>query len=95
MSNTEENEIIPDRDTCQKLTEQFAEITGTDVACAQFYLQDRNWDLEKPFHIVSSSEVVCVNVFQRSVNAFFEVSQTGGVSVLHDGDAPGIVVNVE
>jgi hypothetical protein len=37
---------IPDRDTCQKLTEQFAEVTGTDEACAQFYLQDRKWDLE-------------------------------------------------
>lgn len=37
---------IPDRDTCQKLTEQFAEITGTNEACAQFYLQDRKWDLE-------------------------------------------------
>jgi hypothetical protein len=37
---------IPDRETCQKLTEQFAEITGTDEACAQFYLQDRNWNLE-------------------------------------------------
>ncbi|XP_063231349.1 tyrosyl-DNA phosphodiesterase 2-like [Bacillus rossius redtenbacheri] len=77
MSQSEEEQNIPDRDTCQKLTEQFAEITGTDVACAQFYLQDRCWDLE------------------RSVNAFFEASQKGGVSVLNDCDAPGIVVNVD
>ncbi|KDR19586.1 tyrosyl-DNA phosphodiesterase 2-like isoform X2 [Zootermopsis nevadensis] len=67
---------IPDRETCQKLTEQFAEVTGTDEACAQFYLQDRKWDLE------------------RSVNAFFEATQNGGVSFLTDGDEGELVVNV-
>ncbi|XP_067004501.2 tyrosyl-DNA phosphodiesterase 2 isoform X3 [Anabrus simplex] len=46
MSDSDDGDI-PDRDTCQKLTEQFAEITGTDEACAQFYLQDRKWDLER------------------------------------------------
>jgi tyrosyl-DNA phosphodiesterase 2 len=47
MSQSEDvDSDIPDRETCQKLTEQFAEITGTDEACAQFYLQDRKWDLE-------------------------------------------------
>lgn len=47
MSQPDETDSdIPDRETCQKLTEQFAEITGTDEACAQFYLQDRKWDLE-------------------------------------------------
>ncbi|KAK7874296.1 hypothetical protein R5R35_007776 [Gryllus longicercus] len=45
-SDDEETEI-PDRETCQKLTEEFAKITNTDEACAQFYLQDRNWDLER------------------------------------------------
>ena len=30
----------------QALTEEFADITGTDQALAQFFLQDRNWDLE-------------------------------------------------
>ncbi|XP_069936326.1 tyrosyl-DNA phosphodiesterase 2 [Cherax quadricarinatus] len=42
----EEDEDIPDVATCQRLVEQFAEITGTDEACAQFYLQDRKWDLQ-------------------------------------------------
>ena len=47
MSQSDDSDSeIPDRETCQKLTEQFAEITGTDEACAQFYLQDRKWDLE-------------------------------------------------
>lgn len=45
MSDSESDDI-PDVETCQKLTERFAEITGTDEACAQFYLQDRNWDLQ-------------------------------------------------
>ncbi|XP_069705027.1 tyrosyl-DNA phosphodiesterase 2-like [Periplaneta americana] len=48
MSQSDESDAnIPDRETCQKLTEQFAEITGTDEACAQFYLQDRGWNLER------------------------------------------------
>ncbi|KAK4289355.1 hypothetical protein Pmani_037668 [Petrolisthes manimaculis] len=37
---------IPDVATCQKLVEEFAAITSTDEACAQFYLQDRKWNLE-------------------------------------------------
>lgn len=38
---------IPDRDTCQKLTENFAEITNTNEALAQTFLQDYEWDLQK------------------------------------------------
>lgn len=38
---------IPDRDTCQKLTEDFAEITKTNEALAQTFLQDHEWNLEK------------------------------------------------
>ena len=30
----------------QERVEQFAAITGTDEALAQFFLQDRNWDIE-------------------------------------------------
>lgn len=37
---------IPEVSVCQRLCEEFAEITGTDTACAQFYLQDRKWSLD-------------------------------------------------
>lgn len=37
---------IPEVAVCQRLCEEFAEITGTDTACAQFYLQDRKWNLD-------------------------------------------------
>jgi len=49
MSDSEDSEVIyiPDEATAQALVTQFADITETDVACAQFYLQDRNWDLER------------------------------------------------
>ncbi|XP_042901699.1 tyrosyl-DNA phosphodiesterase 2 [Parasteatoda tepidariorum] len=49
MSSSEEsdNEDIPEVEVCQHLCEQFAEITGTDTACAQFYLQDRKWNLDQ------------------------------------------------
>ena len=30
---------------CQKLVEEFVLLTETDSALAQFYLQDRNWNL--------------------------------------------------
>lgn len=38
---------IPEVSVCKRLCEDFAEITGTDTACAQFYLQDRKWDLDR------------------------------------------------
>ncbi|KAK7086708.1 Tyrosyl-DNA phosphodiesterase 2 [Halocaridina rubra] len=41
--DTEQN--IPDAKSCQERVEKFVEITGTDEALAQFYLQDRNWDV--------------------------------------------------
>ena len=44
-----DDEDIPDVKICQERVEKFAEITGTDEACAQFYLQDRKWDLEVGF----------------------------------------------
>lgn len=44
------DEDVPEVEVCQKLVEEFAQITGTDEACAQFYLQDRKWDLEVCLH---------------------------------------------
>ncbi|KAG8187623.1 hypothetical protein JTE90_027033 [Oedothorax gibbosus] len=46
-SDSSDSDDIPDVAECQRLCEQFAEITGTDSACAQFYLQDRSWDLDR------------------------------------------------
>ncbi|CAL4062743.1 unnamed protein product, partial [Meganyctiphanes norvegica] len=43
----EDDDDIPDVATCQVLVEEFASVTGTDEALAQFYLQDRKWDLER------------------------------------------------
>lgn len=45
-SVTVDEEYIPDAKTATELVNIFAEVTGTDTACAQFYLQDRNWDLQ-------------------------------------------------
>ncbi|XP_068201510.1 tyrosyl-DNA phosphodiesterase 2-like isoform X2 [Palaemon carinicauda] len=42
----EDESNIPDAKTCQDRVERFAAITGTDEALAQFFLQDRNWNLE-------------------------------------------------
>ncbi|XP_063588200.1 tyrosyl-DNA phosphodiesterase 2-like [Penaeus indicus] len=56
LDEEEEDEDIPDVATCQSLVEQFAEITGTDEACAQFYLQDRKWDLERSVNAFFESQ---------------------------------------
>lgn len=49
-SNHSEEEFVPNAKQAAELVSQFATITGTDTACAQFYLQDRDWDLQvKPF----------------------------------------------
>ncbi|GFT07532.1 tyrosyl-DNA phosphodiesterase 2 [Nephila pilipes] len=45
--DSDNSEDIPEVSECQRLCECFAEITGTDEACAQFYLQDRKWDLDR------------------------------------------------
>lgn len=45
MSDNEVN--VPDRDTFLKLTEEFAQITDTNEALAQTFLQDHNWNLNK------------------------------------------------
>ncbi|CAN7984303.1 unnamed protein product, partial [Ixodes pacificus] len=47
MSSSETDDDIPDGKVCQQLCEEFASITQTDTACAQFYLQDRSWNLER------------------------------------------------
>lgn len=44
---SDEESKIPDRATAQKLTEDFAEITKTNEALAQTFLQDHEWNLEK------------------------------------------------
>ncbi|XP_037081097.1 tyrosyl-DNA phosphodiesterase 2-like isoform X2 [Pollicipes pollicipes] len=48
MSDNEaEEDNIPDAATCQERCSEFASITGTDEACAQFFLQDHEWDLTR------------------------------------------------
>ena len=46
MSEAGEVEDVPPREECQRRVEHFASVTGTDEALAQFYLQDRDWNLE-------------------------------------------------
>ncbi|XP_071545260.1 tyrosyl-DNA phosphodiesterase 2-like isoform X2 [Panulirus ornatus] len=46
----------------KRLVEKFAEITGTDEACAQFYLQDRKWDLERSVNAFFEARTGGVNI---------------------------------
>lgn len=46
----EDNESVPNAETCDQRAKEFAEVTGTDEACAHFFLQDHKWDLERAVH---------------------------------------------
>lgn len=74
-----DDEDIPEVEVCQKLVEEFAQITGTDEACAQFYLQDRKWDLERS-----------INAFFEAKS-----SGGVNVMEDHDSEAPVVVVNID
>ena len=50
-SSNKEEPFVPDAKQATELVNQFATITGTDTACAQFYLQDRDWDLQVIFRL--------------------------------------------
>jgi hypothetical protein len=42
----EEEYFAPEKEVAAALVAEFAQITGTDTALAQMFLQDRQWDLE-------------------------------------------------
>jgi hypothetical protein len=46
MDEEEEQSELPSAIECDRRTKQFAQVTGTDEACAHMYLQDCNWDVE-------------------------------------------------
>lgn len=73
-----DDEDIPDVKICQERVEKFAEITGTDEACAQFYLQDRKWDLERS-----------VNAFFEAKS-----SGGVNLMEDHDSAGPQLVINI-
>ncbi|CAG5119543.1 unnamed protein product, partial [Candidula unifasciata] len=43
----EDDPNLPSRDECEARCQTFAEITGTDTALAMFYLQDREWNVDR------------------------------------------------
>ncbi|XP_065318305.1 tyrosyl-DNA phosphodiesterase 2-like isoform X3 [Gordionus sp. m RMFG-2023] len=45
MEENEDDLSVPPVKICEELCQNFAKITKTDTALAQFYLQDRKWDL--------------------------------------------------
>ncbi|XP_064596729.1 tyrosyl-DNA phosphodiesterase 2-like [Liolophura sinensis] len=46
-SDSSDDANIPSREICEERCQRFAEITSTDTALAMFYLQDRDWDLDR------------------------------------------------
>lgn len=62
-SQADDEGFIPNAKEASDLVSQFAEITGTDTACAQFYLQDRDWDLQVYASLCFSNDEVMYNSF--------------------------------
>ncbi|CAG2113095.1 unnamed protein product [Medioppia subpectinata] len=46
IDDGDDGEDVPSVEICQQLVEEFVRLTETDEALAQFYLQDRRWDLQ-------------------------------------------------
>lgn len=61
---------LPSTEEATRLVNKFAEVTGTDTACAQFYLQDRDWDLQVMSH-VNIDDTSC------SLKTFFAIEISG------------------
>ncbi|XP_045180890.2 tyrosyl-DNA phosphodiesterase 2-like [Mercenaria mercenaria] len=47
MSSSNDESTLPSAAECDKRCQEFAAITGTDTALAMFYLQDRDWSLDR------------------------------------------------
>ncbi|KAK0039942.1 tyrosyl-DNA phosphodiesterase 2 isoform X2 [Biomphalaria pfeifferi] len=61
-SQSDEDDInLPSKDECEERCQQFAEITGTDSALAMFYLQDRDWSVERALSDFFSDNQVSEN----------------------------------
>ena len=91
----DEEHFAPEKEVAAALVAEFAQITGTDTALAQMFLQDRQWDLEVGFLSFNYYVMNKLNFFkQRSLNAYFGAKQTGGLHILDDGDEPQIVLNI-
>ncbi|KFM83516.1 hypothetical protein X975_16956, partial [Stegodyphus mimosarum] len=58
-SDESDNEDIPEVAECERLVQEFAKVTGTDTACAQFYLQDRKWNLDVNMYKFLVSRSIC------------------------------------
>ena len=48
MSDSESSEDanLPSAAECEERCQTFVAVTGTDSACAMFFLQDRDWDVQ-------------------------------------------------
>ncbi|MPC14935.1 Tyrosyl-DNA phosphodiesterase 2 [Portunus trituberculatus] len=75
-SDSDNDDNVPDVATCQKRVEQFASLTNTDEACAQFYLQDRQWDLESDRHQITENnyEYATADSLKESAQCVQQVS---------------------
>lgn len=84
MSDSDQTEDdLPSGEECQKASEEFAAVTGTDTALAMFYLQDVKWSLEAAIN----------NYFRDQDNASQASGSTGIVVVSGKGrNSDGIAI---
>lgn len=73
-----EPEFIPNDEDCQKLVEQFVACTNTDEALAQFYLQDRNWNVRRS-----------VNDYFNNLQEKFAKENNDAIDLTEDSDDDG------
>ncbi|RWS02559.1 tyrosyl-DNA phosphodiesterase 2-like protein [Dinothrombium tinctorium] len=86
-SDSDDSNEELDGEKCQKLVEQFVEMTNTDEALAQFFLQERRWDLNHSlndyFASISkhskSREIATVTLSDHSDDDVVELQPIGGL----------------
>uniref|UniRef100_A0A183EVU9 Endo/exonuclease/phosphatase domain-containing protein n=1 Tax=Gongylonema pulchrum TaxID=637853 RepID=A0A183EVU9_9BILA len=71
--------VLPSDAECERMLQEFARITRTDEACAHFFLQDFNWQLQASasFWLRQTLLVACafVNKFVPALNRFFSYAE--------------------
>jgi len=75
-----EDEYVPDAATAQKLVKEFEGISNTDVAFAQYCLQENGWDLHKALDKFFADKIVQNTEVKDLNNSRGEISVEAGIN---------------
>ncbi|BFZ19679.1 hypothetical protein BsWGS_22718 [Bradybaena similaris] len=77
----EDDPNLPSRDECEARSQTFVEITGTDSALAMFYLQDREWNVDRALNDYFADKGDKYNEQSDSASAVVAPAAVASVSI--------------